>query len=378
VKAEDRVMLIAPHPDDEALAAAGLLQHAVASGAVVRVLYATDGENNVWAQRAAERRWWVTEAARARWGMRRRREALAALAILGVHDEDVTFLGMPDQGLTNELIGGDGSAVTRLAREIERFTPTILVEPSPSDLHPDHSAVAVLVRFALRRAAPRFRWPRAFDYYVHDHGSAASVFDRGWRVDLTDEQRVHKRDAILAHRSQMVLRHRSLLAFAGPYETFFPAWRADVQAEHPICETFVDGQTLKLRLRQRARAGAFGGSTFYLAIERRQGSWGLGARLPHASGEIVLADVASGAEMAAAKITGTPRARELSVPLAVFREATSIFAKLERRFGFFDEAGWREIPVPKACACESLADTSPRQLDPSASISTLALAALVQ
>ncbi len=358
MKADDRVMLIAPHPDDEALAAAGLLQQAVSIGAAVRVVYATDGENNVWAQRVAEHRWRVSDAARVRWGMRRRREALAALDILGVRDEAVAFLGMADQGLTEELIAGDGSAITKLAREIERFTPTILVESSPADLHPDHSALAVLVRFALHRAAPRFRWPRVFDYYIHDRGSALVARDRGCSVDLSDEQLARKRSAILAHRSQMVLHQRSLLAFARPHETFFPAWRADVRAEHPICETFVDGQTLKLRLRQRARARAFGGSTFYLAIDRPRGSAGLGARLPHASGEGVLAHVASGAEAAVVLIEGTPRARDLSVPLEILTEATSVFAKLERRFGFFDEAGWREIPVLQARACEALGSDS--------------------
>src|SRR5207249_248864 len=54
---DDRVLLIAPHPDDETLAAGGLLQRVLAAGARLRVLFVTDGENNPWAQRATERRW---------------------------------------------------------------------------------------------------------------------------------------------------------------------------------------------------------------------------------------------------------------------------------------------------------------------------------
>ena len=41
-----RVMMFAPHPDDESLAAGIFLQRAVAAGANVRVIYATDGERN--------------------------------------------------------------------------------------------------------------------------------------------------------------------------------------------------------------------------------------------------------------------------------------------------------------------------------------------
>ena len=55
--AADRLLMLAPHPDDEALAAGGLLQRAIGADAEVRILYVTSGENNPWAQRANEWRW---------------------------------------------------------------------------------------------------------------------------------------------------------------------------------------------------------------------------------------------------------------------------------------------------------------------------------
>ena len=55
----DRLLVLAPHPDDESLAIGGLLRLARAVGASVRVIYLTSGENNPWAQRACERRWRV-------------------------------------------------------------------------------------------------------------------------------------------------------------------------------------------------------------------------------------------------------------------------------------------------------------------------------
>ena len=79
LSSRSRVMLFAPHPDDESLAAGIFLQRAVAAGAAVRVVYATDGERNCWPQRVLEGKMRIRENDRRRWGARRRAEALAAL-----------------------------------------------------------------------------------------------------------------------------------------------------------------------------------------------------------------------------------------------------------------------------------------------------------
>ncbi|PYI83224.1 MAG: hypothetical protein DMF09_12355, partial [Verrucomicrobia bacterium] len=52
-----RLILFAPHPDDESLACSILLQRAVRAGAAIRVVYATDGDDNPWPQRVLERKW---------------------------------------------------------------------------------------------------------------------------------------------------------------------------------------------------------------------------------------------------------------------------------------------------------------------------------
>jgi len=99
IRPTDRVMVLAPHPDDESLATAGVLQRARSVGGRTRVLFLTDGENNPWAQRAVERRWRLSPADRLRWGSRRRAEAVTALSCLGLDKECARFLGYPDQGL---------------------------------------------------------------------------------------------------------------------------------------------------------------------------------------------------------------------------------------------------------------------------------------
>ena len=54
LSARDRVLVLAVHPDDESLCAGGLIQHALAHGAKVRVVFITDGDNNPWPQRFVE------------------------------------------------------------------------------------------------------------------------------------------------------------------------------------------------------------------------------------------------------------------------------------------------------------------------------------
>src|SRR5947209_8614848 len=144
-----RLMLLAPHPDDEALACSIVLQRAVGAGAAIRVVYATDGDDNPWPQRVLERKWRIDIADRKRWGQLRRSEALASLRVLGVDWLHTEFLALPDQGLTNLLRTDRRSTIERFAEIIRSWSPTHLLVPSILDTHPDHSALAVILRLAL-------------------------------------------------------------------------------------------------------------------------------------------------------------------------------------------------------------------------------------
>ena len=148
-------MLIAAHPDDESLACSIVLQQAVGAGAAVRVIYATDGENNPWPQRAMERKWHLDEADRERWEKLRRAEALTALDILGVGGSSASFLGLADQKLTELLMSGYLDTLKRLAAIVADWAPTDLLVPSISDTHPDHNALAVMFRLVLERRSFR-------------------------------------------------------------------------------------------------------------------------------------------------------------------------------------------------------------------------------
>ena len=56
VSAQTRLLVIAPHPDDETLGCGLLLQQVLAAGGEVRIILMTDGDNNPWPQRCLERR----------------------------------------------------------------------------------------------------------------------------------------------------------------------------------------------------------------------------------------------------------------------------------------------------------------------------------
>ena len=158
----DKLLIVAPHPDDESLGTGGLLQRAFASQVPVRILFGTHGENNPWAQRFWERRWKIGCAERAGWGERRRQEALNAISVLGGQPECARFLNLPDQGITGLLMKGDPELLSLFAEEIEEWRPTLVVILAMRDAHPDHSALSVVLSMVLGS-------------FVEQRGSAASL-----------------------------------------------------------------------------------------------------------------------------------------------------------------------------------------------------------
>lgn len=208
-----RLLVLVPHPDDETLATGGLLQMALAAGARVRVVIATDGDNNPWPQRWIEKRWRIDASARARWGTRRRAEASTALARLGVAERDVRCFGWPDQGLT-ALLMDDAKATRQLASEVLDFSPTLIAAPALSDLHPDHNALGTMLDLALS-SGPLANCPR-IEYVVHGElpgcdGMVAAV------EDGAAERKLH---ALQAHASQLVLSGKRMTRLCKRRELF--------------------------------------------------------------------------------------------------------------------------------------------------------------
>jgi LmbE family N-acetylglucosaminyl deacetylase len=216
-RAGARLMVLAPHPDDESLAAGGLIQRALARDVPVSVVFVTDGENNPWPQRALERRLWIGRRQRAAWGARRRAEADAALRVLGADAVEVHRLGWPDGGVTWKLLDDTVALRESLQRLVERVRPTLLVLPDLLDRHPDHSAAHVLLEMVLH-ALPRALHPTCLGYLLH--GRSRPGVPRRAVFALTALEQQRKRLAIEAHASQTALSRGRLLRSATGNETF--------------------------------------------------------------------------------------------------------------------------------------------------------------
>lgn len=209
-----RVLLVAPHPDDESLATGGLIQHALQRGATLRIVQVTDGDNNPWPQRWLERRWRIGPAERQRWGERRAKEMLNAMHCLGLDSSARRRLGWPDLGVTTHLQSNPERAIGSMHALLHEEQPDVLVLPSLTDAHPDHSASHVLMRLALQRLNQDMP---CLTYHEHGHNRDAGP---PLTLSLDAAMQAAKRRAISAHRSQIVLAGRRLPERAGPTETF--------------------------------------------------------------------------------------------------------------------------------------------------------------
>jgi LmbE family N-acetylglucosaminyl deacetylase len=125
-------LVLAPHFDDEVLGCGGLIAQLAASGAVVRVLFLTDGSGGV-----------EEIADRAAYGDRRREEAGRAVAALGAAGLDV--LAIPDGALDRHL----DAAVEGIRRAVLTQRPEILLVPSPLEITADHRAAFAAVHCLL-------------------------------------------------------------------------------------------------------------------------------------------------------------------------------------------------------------------------------------
>ncbi|MFL6500020.1 MAG: PIG-L deacetylase family protein, partial [Candidatus Udaeobacter sp.] len=211
-----RLLLIAPHPDDEALACSVILQKALRAGAAIRVVYVTDGDNNPWPQRALERRWTLSPPDRQRWGTLRRAEALAALRALDFAVPDVRFLGLPDQGLTDLLLRDCDTTLTRITQAIDDWSPTDILAPSLFDIHPDHNAVAVMMRLIFADFLP----PGVLHWNYLVHGRSPGFFDNAVELSSSESEVARKREAIRCHQTQIKLSRRRFLQYAVRPERF--------------------------------------------------------------------------------------------------------------------------------------------------------------
>ena len=204
----ERVLILAPHPDDDVIAAGGLIQHVLSTGGEVHIVFVTDGERNPWPQRWTHKKWSITAEDRAAWGAMRRDEADCSLTRLGVPTSASTFLGFPDSGLKQ----GDVRLIQAIRDAIVAFGPSQIVSPSTFDLHLDHRTIASAAHIASAGEIP------INTYVVHGSPNERRF---ATRIELTEIEQKCKRAAIECHRSQLLLSRDRFLAHARSAEVFY-------------------------------------------------------------------------------------------------------------------------------------------------------------
>ncbi|MEO8460186.1 MAG: PIG-L family deacetylase [Dokdonella sp.] len=340
LRSSDRLLVLVPHPDDETLACGELIQQALAAGAQVRVVFATDGDNNPWPQRWLENRWTLGADARKRWGERRRAEATAALEILGVTHDSIRFLGWPDQGITAKLLAGSG-AETELAMEISGFSPSVIACPALRDTHPDHSALRVMLELVL--AGSPHSHCRRLGFAVH----GASDRSADVNVIATPEQHARKLRALAEHKTQVSLSGRRLAKLAASPESFETISMSPAR-ERTGMQWIASLPVGHARLGARHR-------DVLLALATQRGTVRAVWPLPSAGH---VAEAACEIDGTTARVRIDTRTRQIAVDIPENVRVLTGFVKVERawpRFVVFDHAGWNslrnhESPVEEATA----------------------------
>ncbi len=116
IDGKTRLLVIAPHPDDEVLVAGGLIQRVLKNGGQVKVIYLTNGDGSRETVITENKKIDLNPAEFITLGEKRMQEAINADRVLGLLTGDDIFLGFPDQGLSKMYYGHydsvDGPAIS--------------------------------------------------------------------------------------------------------------------------------------------------------------------------------------------------------------------------------------------------------------------------
>ena len=184
----DRVVIVAPHPDDEVLVTVGFLRHCTDTGTPCLVVAVTDGE----ASHPESALWSQEQLARTR-----AQESAAALAILAPAAQ-VLRLGLPDGHVTQRA--------TQLAQALHGLLrpSDALLCPWRNDGHPDHEATGHTCASVARQVGCRlfelpiwtWHWAAPEDLQVPWHRAGA--------IALSPGQLALKTQALACFRSQLL------------------------------------------------------------------------------------------------------------------------------------------------------------------------------
>lgn len=265
---EDRILVIAPHPDDEVLGCGGMIQSALAAGAGAKIVYLTHGESNEISSLFYQKRPMLLKSDFVKIGRLRKEEAVKAMSTFGVPEKNLIFFGYPDFGTmpiwekhwentkpyrsfftrVNKVIHEDDFSYGKyykgynIVHDFEKvildFKPTHIFVTAPFDLNLDHQAAYLFLNTALLNLEDETSVkPAVHLYLVHAHDwpkpkkydpSADLLFpdSRGFlnpvwtRHELSREEIKLKEKALLYYKSQLSYSRNFLLSFVRKNEIY--------------------------------------------------------------------------------------------------------------------------------------------------------------
>ena len=264
LSATDRILVLAPHPDDEVLGTGGVIQQAVAEKIPLKVVFLTYGDSNQWSFFLYRKHPVVWPAAVENMGIIRHDEAINASRILGVSPQNLIFLGYPDFGSLNiwfyhwnqrsayrslmtrvtavpykgaYRFGAPykGEEIVRDLRSILRdFKPTKIFVSHPADHNGDHLAFYLYLHVALWDEGMNevslypylihyLTWPKPKGFHPEKDLTPpdALASNETWKqYHLNAIQIETKKKALQAHKSQYFSSPRYLLSFVKFNEIF--------------------------------------------------------------------------------------------------------------------------------------------------------------
>jgi len=214
------VLIVAPHPDDETLGCGGAIALMRALNYPVQVLVISDGTLS-----HPRSRKYPAAALR----HLREQETIAALSILDVEETAVTFLRLPDGGISDFI-----TSETTCDTYLKAVLPQTVFLPWRYDPHPDHRATWQLIHNAVSNlpTVPRIIEYPIWDWDLEQRGTVENAAKiTGWRLDITAVVS-SKQHAIAQYRSQTTdlidddpegfrLTPEMLANFSHPWELYF-------------------------------------------------------------------------------------------------------------------------------------------------------------
>ncbi len=190
-------LVLSPHPDDETLGCGGLLAAAGKAGIAAHVVILTDGAASHPKSRSHPP---------SRLTALRQDEARRAVACLGMREDHLRFLDLPDAATPSAGPAFDAAveAIVRLAREREAATLFVTWGHDPHCDHETAYAMARVAKSVLAAGNPGFRlWAYpVWGLHLPDDGAIDQDRPTGFRLDIAAERDAKLR-AIQCYASQM-------------------------------------------------------------------------------------------------------------------------------------------------------------------------------